>query len=121
MLYLFKVRKLGAFFGPWMTIQDSGSTLLCDIISGFPSRTKTNKQRDSFFFFYRVPDSCIVFGCNNKSEGNGRALHGIPFLNNHRPELVKRRKKWIDFVISHCLCLFRASHEILIQLMIFSW
>ena len=42
---------------------------------------KTNKQRErAFFFFYRMPDSCTVFGCNNKSEGNGRALHGIPFF-----------------------------------------
>ena len=30
----------GHFFGPWMTIEDNGSSLLCDFISVFHSRTK---------------------------------------------------------------------------------
>ena len=36
------------------------------------------------FFFYRMPDSCIVFGCNDKSDSeNGKALHRKPFINHH--------------------------------------
>ena len=57
-----------------------------------------------------MPDSCIVFGCNHKSDPeNGITLHRIPFFNGHRPDWVIRRKKWIDFAISHCLCLFHGQ------------
>ena len=56
-----------------------------------------------------MPDSCITFGCNNKNDSeNRRALYRIPSFNDHCPECVRRRKKkWIDFAISHSLCLFR--------------
>ena len=40
MLYLFKVRKVSAFFGPWKTIQVKGSSLLCYVISAFHLRAK---------------------------------------------------------------------------------
>ena len=43
-------------------------------------------ERDSFLF-YGMPDSCIVFECSNKSDSEyGRALHIIPFCDDHRPE-----------------------------------
>ena len=49
----------------------------------FPARIITNaihvrnkqKQREIAFFFDRMPDLCIVFGCNNKI-----VLHRIPFF-----------------------------------------
>ena len=40
-----------------------------------------HKQGKLAFFSDRIPDSCIVFGCNNKSDSeNGRVLHRIPFF-----------------------------------------
>ena len=33
---------------------------------GFIHAQNKHKQREIAFFFYRTPDSCIVFGCNNK-------------------------------------------------------
>ena len=74
MLYLFKVRKSGHFFGPWTTIQENGSGLLCDIIAVFIHAR--NKQKQSEIIFSDLPDSFIVFRCNNKSDSeNGRALN----------------------------------------------
>ena len=48
-----------------------------------------NKQREIALFFYRMPDSCIGFECNIKSDSeNGIAFNRIPFFNDHRPEFV---------------------------------
>ena len=93
MLYLFKVRKLGALFGPWATIQENGSSSLCEVVLG--SIQVRNKHKQEYrFFFYRMPYSCIVFGCNNKSDSeNGRVLHRIPFFNDHCLEWVRGMKK----------------------------
>ena len=45
----FQSREDGNFFGPWTAIQQNGSSLLCDVISGFHSRTKQPQtERDSF-------------------------------------------------------------------------
>ena len=47
------------------------------------SRDK-HKQREIAFFFYRMPDSCIVFECNIKSDPeNDIALNRISFFNDH--------------------------------------
>ena len=61
MLYLFKASKLGAYFGPWTTIQENGSCLLWNVMP--------------FFHSSKIPDSYIVF-----------ALHRRLFFNDHRPE-----------------------------------
>ena len=46
-----------------------------------------------------MPDACVVFGCNNiANKSEGIAVHKIPFFRDNRPECVKRRKIWIDFV-----------------------
>ena len=46
-----------------------------------------HKQRKIAFFFHRMPELCIVFGYNNKSNSeNGTALHRIPFFNDDYPE-----------------------------------
>ena len=50
-------------------------------------------QRERVFFFYRMPDSCIVFGDNNKSDSeNGRALH-IPFFLQSSPRVIEKKEK----------------------------
>ena len=82
MMYPLKARTLGAFL-PGTTVEENGSSLVCDVISVFHL---AQTEREIVFFCYRMPDSCIVFGCNNKSDSeNGRALHRIPFSDDPRP------------------------------------
>jgi hypothetical protein len=46
-----------------------------------------------------MPSRCVVFGCSNIPDpANGIVLHRIPFDGDLRPEAVKRRKRWVDFV-----------------------
>ena len=60
------------------------------------------KQGEIALFFYKIPDSCIVFGCNNKSYSkNARALHRIPFI------AVSEKEKNGSILQSLFLCLFR--------------
>ena len=57
-----------------------------------------HKQRELTFYSFRIHDSCIVFGCNNKSDSeNGRVLQRIQFFNDHRQEGVRRREKMDRF------------------------
>ena len=42
---------------------------------------------------------CCIYGCSNRPDVVNRiALHPIPYYGNMRPEAVRRRKRWIDFV-----------------------
>ena len=109
----FQSKEVERFFGPWTTIQENRSSLFCDVISGFDSRAKqAQTERGSFLFLHKIPDSCIVSGCSNSSDSeSGRALHRIPFINDCRTEWVRRKKKWIDFAISHCLCFFSWAND----------
>ena len=46
-----------------------------------------------------MPARCVVYGCSNTPDAvNQIALHPIPYYGDLRPEAVKRRKHWIDFV-----------------------
>ena len=46
-----------------------------------------------------MPYRCVVYGCANTPDAENRiALHRIPFYGDSRPEAVKRRQRWIDFV-----------------------
>ena len=91
MLYLFKVRELGAFLAHGRQYRRMG--LVYFVTSYQCSIHARNKHKKRAFFLHIIPNSRIVFGCNNKSDSeNGRALHKIPFFNDHRPEWVKRRK-----------------------------
>ena len=47
----------------------------------------------------RIPSLCVVFGCSNIPDPkSGIILHKIPCDGNSRPEAIKRRKRWVDFV-----------------------
>ena len=47
-----------------------------------------------------MPERCIVYGCSNVCDiPNGIGLHKIPYFGDSRSECVKRRKKWVDFVL----------------------
>ena len=120
MLYLFKVRKLGAFLAHGRQYRIVGLLYFVTSSQGFHHAQNKQTERQLFFF-----SGCLIrvlcLDVTTKVKEMAELCTEYPFFNNHRPELVKRRKKWIDFVIFHWLCLFRASHEILIQLMIFSW
>lgn len=46
-----------------------------------------------------MPDRCLVGGCSNEnSPQDGISLHRFPFFGDERPEAVRRRSKWINFV-----------------------
>jgi hypothetical protein len=48
-----------------------------------------------------MPSRCVVYGCSNLPDPEkGISLHKIPFYNDLRPEAIKRRKVWVDFVKS---------------------
>lgn len=47
----------------------------------------------------KVPERCAVAACGSISNvKEGLSLHVIPYYDDDRPEAMKRRKKWIDFV-----------------------
>ena len=49
--------------------------------------------------FTIMPERCVVFGCSNTADrANGIFLYQIPFWDDTRHILVKRRKNWVDFV-----------------------
>lgn len=46
-----------------------------------------------------MPERCVVFGCSDTAESaKGIYVYQIPFWGDNAPILVKRRKKWVDFV-----------------------
>ena len=46
-----------------------------------------------------MPFKCVVYGCSNTPDlQKCIAIHRIPYYGDSRPEAVKRRKRWIDFV-----------------------
>ena len=94
MLYLFKVRKLGAFLAHGREYRRMGLVYFVTSSQCLIHKRNKHKQREIAFFFNRISEySFIVFPCNNKSDSeNGRALHRIPSFNDHRPESEKRRK-----------------------------
>ena len=48
-----------------------------------------------------MPDRCVVFGCSNRADAEkGISLHRIPFWNDERPEAKRRRKIWVNFVVT---------------------
>ena len=47
----------------------------------------------------QMPSRCVVYGCSNYPDARNQiALHPISFNGDVRPEAVKRRKRWVDFV-----------------------
>ena len=69
MLYLFKEWKLGAFLAHGRQYRRMGLVYFVVSSQCFIHARNKHKQRERAFFFYnyRMPDSCIVFGCNNLS------------------------------------------------------
>ena len=46
-----------------------------------------------------MPERCVVAGCSNiKDVTNRISLHLIPFFDDDRPEVKRRRRKWVEFV-----------------------
>ena len=47
----------------------------------------------------KMPSLCVVFGCSNTPDSKSSIiLHKIPYDGNSRPEAIKRRKRWVDFI-----------------------
>ena len=92
MLYLFKVGKLETFLAHGQQYSRMDLVYFVTSSQGFIHAQNKHKQRQ-IAFFYRMPDLCITFGGNNKSDPeNGRALHRIPFFNDQCLEGVKKEK-----------------------------
>ena len=46
-----------------------------------------------------MPDRCVAASCSNVADpSKGIFVQTIPFFGDFRPEAIKRRKKWVDFV-----------------------
>ena len=46
-----------------------------------------------------MPDRCVAASCSNVTDpSKGIFVHTIPFFGDSRPEAIKRRKEWVDFV-----------------------
>ena len=81
MLYPFKTRKLGNFLANGRSHRRMGLVYFVTSSQCFIHARNKHKLREIAFFFYRMPDSSIVFGFNNKSVSEScRALHRIRFL-----------------------------------------
>jgi len=88
----FQGGEVECFFGPWMAIQEKGSSLLYDVFSGFHSHAKQVQTEFSFF------TECLFHGLfldvtTKLTQKNGIASHRIPSFNDQRTEWVKGRKK----------------------------
>ena len=48
-----------------------------------------------------MPERCVAARCDNTADPTkGISMHRFPFLNSENPIAQRRRKKWIDFVLS---------------------
>ena len=46
-----------------------------------------------------MPSRCVVYGCSNRPDPEkGIILHKIPYDQDLRPEAIKRRNIWVNFV-----------------------
>jgi hypothetical protein len=46
-----------------------------------------------------MPKRCVVYKCDSVANAaEGISLHTIPFHGDDRPEAVKRRRRWVNFV-----------------------
>ena len=46
-----------------------------------------------------MPDRCVAANCGNVADPANRIyVHAIRFFGDPRPEAIKRRKKWLNFV-----------------------
>ena len=62
------------------------------------ARDKRKQTKFAFFSYYRMHDLCVVFECTNgRHPENGTGSQRVPFLNDHCPACMMRRKKWIYF------------------------
>ena len=100
MLYLFKVRKLGAFLAHWWQCARMGQV---HFLTSFHEENK-HKKREIAFLSYSMPDLCIVLDVTTKvTQKMAELCTEYPSLTIIARIKWKEGKKWIDFAISHCL------------------
>lgn len=64
-----------------------------------PSEVVTSAGEARSIFVFDMPDRCVAANCSNVADPSRRIfVHTIPFFGDSRPEAIKRRKKWVDFV-----------------------
>ena len=105
----FQSKEVERFFGPWTTIQENGSSLLCDVISVFHSRAKqAQTERDSFLFLTEFVFRILLLDETIKVTQKIEELcTEYPFQPSSPGVSLEEGKKWLGFAISHCLCFFR--------------
>ena len=108
MLCPFKARKLGAFLAHGRQYRRMGLVYFVTSYQCFIRARNKDKQREIASFFTECLILVLFLDVTTKvNSENGRALHRIPFFNDHPRSEGEEGKKWIDFAISHCLWLFR--------------
>lgn len=92
--------SFGCFFSPRTKTQENRSSPLCDIISVFHLPAKQAcTERDGILFSQNAWFTYSFWMYNNKSDPeSGRALHRIPFFNNHCLEWVSEKKEQIGLI-----------------------
>ena len=87
---------------------ENGSSLLCDVILGFQSRTKqAQTERSVAFFFTRCLIRVLLLDVTTKMTQKIAELSTeYPLLTIIARSKWEEGKKWINFAISHCLRLF---------------
>jgi len=56
----------------------------------------SEQQRE---YYFTMPDRCVAANCSNVADPAKRIfVHNIPFFGDSRPEAIKQRKKWVDFI-----------------------
>ena len=98
MLCPFKARKLGAFLAHERQYRRMGLVYFVTSYQCFIRARNKDKQREIASFF----TECLILVLfldvtTNVNSENGRALHRIPFFNDHSPEWGRRRKKMDRF------------------------
>ena len=98
-LRIFKVRKICAILVQRRVLRRLGRiwsmTSTGEAIS-LVLETLSERQRE---YYSTMPDRCVAANCSNVADPAKRIfVHNIPFFGDSRPEAIKRRKKWVDFI-----------------------
>ena len=88
------------FFKTWLGEKSLSTNGKCDVKSGTSYFTHIVFYIIILFSVAcKMPSRCVVYGCSNVPDPeNGIILHKIPYDLDLRPEAIKRRKVWVDFV-----------------------
>ena len=87
-------------YGPlWFTAEFEGEWVKFGLWRQRGNRSAWLCTETSKKVVQNMPDRCVAASCSNVADpSKGIFVHTIPFFGDSRPEAIKRRKKWVDFV-----------------------